>query len=549
MILQLNFSKNGRSFFKINLKASSLTIGRASSCDVVLPDQDISREHAVTYQMEGQWVIKKVGKGSLLINGKSKSLHPLKLSDQISLGNWQAELVEAPAVPSQLETTIGVRQPLAQTQVLQKTPKGLLLKQLELQVFQPSQKIQSFTLQSQSLTAGSGEQNDIILKDPYISSRHLKIAIQGQDIWVYDLGSTNGTYMDGVQIREAKFKPGMKLKLGQCQLSLKPKNSVEVVEPLAQDEFCGIIGASPQMKTLYGLLNKVGPTEATALVLGESGSGKELVARAVHQLSPRHQGPFIAINCGAISKELIESELFGHEKGAFTGAERQHEGAFGQAKGGTLFLDEIGELPLELQPKLLRVLENSSYRRVGGHQELKANVRVVAATHRDLAKLVKEKRFRQDLFFRLFVLPIQIPPLRERLDDLNLLIKVFLKEFSPNETTKTLSSDALEKLKNNLYPGNVRELRNVLLRSVILSNQNEIGAEDILFPHEALSENQGSELALEKLESMEQRLIHQTLKSCKWNKTLAAKSLGIAKSTLFTKIRLYGLEEPSKAKK
>ncbi|MCP5468475.1 MAG: sigma 54-interacting transcriptional regulator [Deltaproteobacteria bacterium] len=545
MALQLNFCKNNRSFFRINLKASSLTIGRSASSDVVLPDSDISREHAIVYQMDSQWIIKRVGTSKLTINGKNKAIHVLQVNDEICLGQWKAELLEAPEILSHLETTVGIKPKSSHTQILQHSSQGILFNKPELQIFQPSQKSQNIPINSESITIGSAPQNDIVLKDPYISSRHLKVAIQGEDVWIYDLGSTNGTYVDGVQIREAKFTPNMKLKLGQCQITLSNKQSIQPVAELEQEEFCGIIGASPQMKKLYSLLNKIGPTEATVLVLGESGSGKELVARAVHQLSPRSSGPFIAINCGAISKELIESELFGHEKGAFTGAEKRHEGAFGQASGGTLFLDEIGELPLDLQPKLLRILENGTYRRVGGQEELQANVRVVAATHRDLAKLVKEKRFREDLFFRLFVLPIQIPPLRERLGDLELLVEAFLEEFSPEGSSKKIHPEAMEKLQKNSYPGNVRELRNVLLRSVILSHDHEICAEDILFPQEALKVTK-PEVALEKLEAMEKRLIQQTLKKCNWNKTLAAKSLGIAKSTLFTKIRLYELEDPIK---
>jgi len=291
----------------------------------------------------------------------------------------------------------------------------------------------------------------------------------------------------------------------------------------------------------------VGPTEATVLILGESGSGKELVCRAVHQLSSRAAGPFVAINCGAISKDLIESELFGHEKGAFTGAAHRRDGAFGLACGGTLFLDEIGELPLELQPKLLRVLENKTYRRVGGQEELRTDVRIVAATHRDLATLVKEKKFREDLFFRLFVLPIIVPALRDHREDIPLLANTFLREFSPAGVTKTLSVKALGKLKAHAFPGNIREFRNILMRSVFLSTQKEIRGEDILFPENLAGPSRREFIfsGIEKLEDMEKKLVLKALLAHDWNKARAAESLGIAKSTLFSKIKIYDLESKS----
>lgn len=212
--------------------------------------------------------------------------------------------------------------------------------------------------------------------------------------------------------------------------------------------------------------------------------------------------------------------------------------------GGTLFLDEIGELPLELQPKLLRVLENKSYRRVGGTEELPANVRIVTATHRELSQMVKERKFREDLFFRLFVLPMVISPLRTRMEDLELLVEVFLREFSPPGTPKKIHPEALKKLRAHPFPGNVRELRNVLLRGVVLSKGEEIGAEDLLFPENFSKENDlDIPLGLVKLEEMERKMVQRALTVHSWNKSQAAESLGIAKSTLFAKIKLYGLEE------
>jgi DNA-binding NtrC family response regulator len=393
------------------------------------------------------------------------------------------------------------------------------------------------------LSVGANETNDLVLQDPFISSRHLKLILKDGKVWIFDLLSTNGVFLNGVRVREAEWEVGAVVKAGQCQLTLLETGQEVVLAPEVPKELGGFTGNSPAMKQLYRLLERIGPTEATVLLLGESGTGKEVAARAVHQVSQRAQGPFVALNCGAISPELMESELFGHEKGAFTGAARRHEGAFGQARGGTLFLDEIGELPLDLQPKLLRVLENKSYRMVGGSEEISAEVRVVAATHRDLADLVKNKRFREDLFFRLFVFPVYVSPLREHLEDLSQLCLVFLQEFSPPGQMKNLSEEALKKLRQHDFPGNVRELRNVLLRAVILAEDGTIRPEHIVFP-EKFSDTQRpfSFSGIEKLEDMERKLFLKALKTHGWNKAKAAESLGVAKSTLFAKIKLYELE-------
>jgi DNA-binding NtrC family response regulator len=243
---------------------------------------------------------------------------------------------------------------------------------------------------------------------------------------------------------------------------------------------------------------------------------------------------------------LIESELFGHEKGAFTGASRRHDGAFAQAQCGTLFLDEIGELPLELQPKLLRVLESRTFRRVGGSEEIISDVRVVAATHRDLAERVRAKQFREDLFFRLFVFPLSVPALRDRKEDLSLLANTFLKEFSLGPSVPNLSEAALKKLLIYAYPGNVRELRNILLRAVLFAEGREIPAKAITFPEDfsAKERKEDTFAGVLTLEEVERRMIERALTANRWNKAKAAQSLGVAKSTLFSKIKLYDLKNP-----
>ncbi len=537
---QLLFRRGSESLFRIVLQSSATKIGRSAACDIVLGDAEISREHAVLYKIEGHYLLKKLGQSSLTVNGKELESQSLKEGDEIGLGPWTARFAEGAAEDLAEEATAVTGAGASVTQAVAKGPKGLWVRELCLQVLEPSKAPRTLPFRAESLSVGASDKNDLVLQDSFVSSRHLKLTCRDGEVRAFDLGSTNGTYVNGVKVKEAELEEGQVLKLGQCELRLVGEEKLESAAPKTIERFCGMVGASLEMRELYGLLERVAPTEAGVLILGESGTGKELVARAIHGLSPRARGPLVAINCGAISPELIESELFGHEKGAFTGALRQHDGAFGQAKGGTLFLDEIGELPVELQPKLLRVLENRRYRRVGGDEELNADVRIVAATHRDLAAAVREGRFREDLFFRLFVMPMFLPPLRDRREDLPLLCEQFLREFS-TASPKRLGAEALDKLKQHDYPGNIRELRNVLLRAVILAKGETLKAEDIVFPQEF---GGGRGVALETLEEMERRLVLKALTAAAWNKAKAAEALGVAKSTLFAKIKLYDLQEP-----
>ncbi|HKY62368.1 MAG TPA: sigma 54-interacting transcriptional regulator [bacterium] len=541
----LLFSRGVEPVFRVVLHNSSTKIGRSPQCDIVLAEPEISREHAALYKIEKAFHLKKLGQAALTVNGKETESQTLKDGDRIELGPWTVTFDAKEAATAPAEDTLGAGGPsLGSTHAIAKGPRGLWVKELSLQIEEPGKASRSLRMSSESLSLGAGEKNDVVLQDPYLSSRHAKLTLREGRLWVHDLGSTNGTFLNGVKVREAELEEGQILKIGQCELRISSEERVESAGPKNVDRFQGMVGGSLQMRELYGLLEKVGPTEASVLILGESGTGKELVARAVHQLSARRRGPLVAINCGAISAELIESELFGHEKGAFTGALRQHDGAFGQARGGTLFLDEVGELPLELQPKLLRVLENRTYRRVGGIEELSADVRVVAATHRDLAKAVQEKRFREDLFFRLFVMPVYLPPLRDRKEDIALLCESFLKEFASGSGVKELSPAGLARVREHLFPGNVRELRNLLLRAMILASGPQIEPQDLVFPNETGSVAPSAGVPLESLEEMEKRLVLKALMASSWNKARAAETLGVAKSTLFAKIKLYGLKDP-----
>jgi two-component system response regulator AtoC len=299
------------------------------------------------------------------------------------------------------------------------------------------------------------------------------------------------------------------------------------------------------MRRLFALSARLAPTELTVTLIGETGTGKDVLARAIHQASPRAERPFLVFDCGAVAPSLIESELFGHEKGAFTGAVAERRGAFERAHGGTLFLDEIGELSVELQPKLLRVLEQRCVRRVGGAEDLPVDVRIVAATNRDLEDGVRKGSFREDLFFRLSVAMLSVPPLRERRDDLPALVAHFLSETG---RSVTLAPETVEVLAGYHWPGNVRELRNVIAGAAAMVDGNLLELRHLIFfrPQKRSPPVQpGTEefpLAGKTLEQLERAAIEQALHQFEGNKTRAARALGIAASTLYEKIRRYGLK-------
>jgi two-component system response regulator HydG len=305
-------------------------------------------------------------------------------------------------------------------------------------------------------------------------------------------------------------------------------------------EFSGIIGKDPKMQVIYKLIEDIAPTDATVLIQGESGTGKELVARAIHQRSPRKDKPFIVINSSAYPATLLESELFGHEKGAFTGAIRQRAGRFEQAHGGTVFLDEIGEIPPSAQIKLLRVLQTRKFERLGGEKTLAVDVRILAATNKELLREVKNRHFREDLFYRLNVIPIHLPPLRERHNDIPLLARHFLRRFPAQQSTgvREFSSEAMRLILDYPWPGNVRELENSIEHASVLAKGDRIEVSDMPSAlrkaySSAPAGSHGTLLENERI------LLKEALEECNWNKKLAARRLGISRNTLYMKLRKY----------
>ena len=383
------------------------------------------------------------------------------------------------------------------------------------------------------LRVGSGADADLIVADPHVSRLHCELEPSPAGVLLRDLGSTNGTLVGGAAIREALLAPGVVAVIGGSRLFVE---SDAPTSTLAR--FGGATSAAPAMAAVFAMLEKLAAAEVTILLTGETGTGKDLLAHAVHDASPRRAGPMVVFDCGAVTASLIESELFGHEKGAFTGAVAERAGAFERAAGGTLFLDEIGELPLELQPRLLRALEQREVRRVGGSVEIAADVRVIAATNRDLAAEVAAGRFRQDLFFRVNSAVVEVPPLRARPEDLALLVEQLL------EGRAHATPAAMAALAAYDWPGNVRELRNVVTTALAMLEGPVLDVRHLMFPAAAPRRERDLDelpLAGQSLEAIERAAIKQTLEREGGNRTRAAKALGIAQSTLYEKLKRYGL--------
>ena len=336
-----------------------------------------------------------------------------------------------------------------------------------------------------SISIGAMADNDIVVQDDTVSRYHCRIYQSDDHYLIVDNDSTNGTYVNRVRIKEAYLRPGCTITLGSTDVHFHTVDETYTVQPYASDSFGGIVGQSVRIREIFGILEKIAPTGVTVIIEGETGTGKEVVAQTIHQASKRSDKPFTVFDCGAVPDSLIESELFGHEKGSFTGAIMSRQGLFEMAQGGTIFLDELGELNIDLQPKLLRVLEQREVRRVGSNKPVKVDVRVIAATNRNLEDEVKAGRFREDLFYRLSVVRIILPPLRERKEDIPLLIKHFLRTARYNkddhgeQKIKGMTRDSMDALVNYRWPGNVRELVNVVERACSFADEDVIRLHDL----------------------------------------------------------------------
>jgi transcriptional regulator with PAS, ATPase and Fis domain len=318
-----------------------------------------------------------------------------------------------------------------------------------------------------TFVVGSGDQADLRLADGAVSREHLRITLHPSGIRLRDDGSKNGTWIGGLRVHDVELTSDVVVEMGKSLVAIALETSAVELPLSPNARFGSAIGVSVAMRHLFSLLERAAQSDVTVLLEGESGVGKEVLARAIHDTSPRARGPFVAVDCGAMPSNLIESELFGYERGAFTGAATARSGLFTEANGGTIFLDEVGELPLELQPKLLRVLELREVRPLGAPASRRVDVRVVAATNRNLSEAAHANEFRQDLFYRLAVARVTVPPLRERREDVEPIARAFLRRVSGDEQAD-LPQDFLALLSAYSWPGNVRELRNVVERYALL---------------------------------------------------------------------------------
>jgi DNA-binding NtrC family response regulator len=408
------------------------------------------------------------------------------------------------------------------------------------------------------LRIGAQEGNHFVLTDSTVSRRHAEIVRTQDGPLLRDLGSTNGTFIDQVRIKEVFLGESRRLRVGKTELQFTLRDEIVEIVPAETTRFEGLVGRSVLMREVFSVLERVGRTELTVLVTGETGTGKELVSRALHEHSSRRSGPFVVFDCGAVARNLVESELFGHERGAFTGAVQARAGVFEQADGGTIFLDELGELPLELQPALLRVLEQREVRRVGDRRVRPVNVRVVAATNRDLRQLVEEGRFRQDLYYRLAVVEAHLPPLRSRPEDIPLLVEHVLAGSGFAHQVKGITPDVEALFRAYHWPGNVRELRNVVLRAIPFcaghlvdlqalpdalrsappSGSASREAPGLPQPSASLTYHEAKE---QLVEAFEARYLEDLLERCDGNLSKAARDAGVDRKTIARMLKRHGI--------
>lgn len=360
-----------------------------------------------------------------------------------------------------------------------KAPSALKLKKAKLVIISGAQKGREVQVDKDVFTIGAGAQNDLIITDEAVSRRHCEIHQRDDGFLLRDQGSTNGTMVQGVRVCEVYLTQGVEFQMGKTRIVFCPLQETMSCPLSPRESFGRLNGQSAAMRRVFHLAETYARTDAAILIQGETGTGKELLAEALHAHSPRSRKPFVVIDCGSLARGVIESELFGHAKGSFTGAGAERVGAFEAADGGTVFLDEIGELDLSLQPKLLRVLEKKEVRRLGSNVVRQVNVRILAATNRNLEREVREGRFREDLYYRLSIVKIELPPLRQRKDDIPLLVRCLLKDLTGSDDVSAWSGfeKSMDLFRQHDWPGNARELRNVVEMGVRGSEgQIDLGA-------------------------------------------------------------------------
>jgi DNA-binding NtrC family response regulator len=436
------------------------------------------------------------------------------------------------------------------TEPVDPLPAGVSVQRFELRVVEGPLVGKSWTSSGDRCSVGSHDSNDLVIDDKSVSRFHCEVGVGAKGCRLRDLGSLNGTIVDGVQVDSAYLRQGSLIRIGRTVLRLSLTSSSNWVPVPERSEFGSLVGASVVMREALGMLARAAESDATILIVGETGTGKEGAAASVHEASARRDKPLVIVDCSAVPPDLLESELFGHEKGAFTGAQTRRIGAFEEAAGGTVFLDEIGELPLDLQPKLLRVLEQRHFRRVGSNAYNQTDVRIIAATNRDLRAEVNQQRFRSDLYYRLAVVTVRLPPLRERPEDIPLLAARILAMLGggAEDFARFGTPEFIAAMQRSAWPGNVRELRNYLERCLLFRQPLDTG-DPSLGPPTARSDAADEEASYVRArrrnhDQWELRYLQTMLARHQGNVEQAAQAAGVARQYIYRLMRRHNLRPP-----
>ncbi|MFT4974662.1 MAG: two-component system response regulator HydG [Myxococcota bacterium] len=528
----LLFFRQTERVMEYRLKPGQTTIGRADSCDIALPGSEISRSHCIIEGHGGEFAVADRSRHGTTLNGELVRRSPLSDGDRLGVGLYEIVFrIERQEVAS----TSDAQPARLHEQLLEASGEALAIRHITLHVTEGPDTGEVLPLRRARATLGAVGSR-IVLTDPMLQTDHCRLRVSRGRVMLEP--GRGATWLDGHRLRQiTPLYPDETFQVGETTLRLSVGEAT--LHPEAQ-RFGEMHSGDPRMRRVFGTLRVLAAHDEPVLIIGESGTGKELTARGLHDHSPRAGQSFVPLNCGGLSKQLLQSELFGYEKGAFTGADRRRDGAFQQADGGTLFLDELGELPLDAQATLLRALGGGGVRRVGGFTLEFPDVRVIAATNRDLIGMVRAGQFRQDLFFRLETLFIELPPLRERPVDIAALAERFARQLDP---AASISAEALALLQKHRWPGNVRELINVVRRAIIRTGPR-LDAGDITFhqldiPTATAARPRAARLSSDEEE--EREYLTNLIARHGGNRSAAARAVQMSRSTLLYRMKKVGI--------